>query len=706
MQQPHSNFEPLPYRELSLLERAFLTILTVIGALIASLIVITPLSLREQCIFGVLTFLVAWLLNRRRGRFITLMLIALSITVSSRYVYWRTTTTLDLESTSDLVFGMLLLFAELFSYLVLILGYVQLAWPIRRSPIPLNSDASTWPTVDVYIPTYNEALSVVRATILAAKAMDWPEAKLRVYVLDDGRRNEFRDFAQRAGVGYIIRSDNAHAKAGNINNALKQTSGEFVAIFDCDHVPTRSFLQMTMGWLVRDPDMAFVQTPHHFNSPDPFERNLNTFRAVPNEGELFYGVIQPGNDTWNAAYFCGSCAVIRREAFDEVGGMAVDSVTEDAHTSLRMHRRGWKTAYIPLIQASGLATDSLGAHVGQRIRWARGMVQIFRIDNPFLGRGLTMWQRLCYFSAMVHFLHGIPRIIMLSAPLAFLMGGANILNASAFMVLAFAMPHLIHSTMTSSRIHGPFRYSFWSEVYETVLATYIILPTTLALINPKLGKFNVTAKGGLIEHSYFDRKLARPYIFLLLINLVGLGFGIWRLWVHHNPPEVVWLNIAWTLYNCVVIGAAIAVAREGQQRRSASRISTTLPAMLRTAVGYGIRCKTLDLSVGGGMLEMPPMAPLPKDEKVTVSVFCAGVEMPLPARVVSHRGNKIQLRFDDLTIEQETWMVQAVYSRANAWHHWTDGRAVDRPLQSGFGILRHSANGLRVLTAKSGEVGD
>ena len=160
----------------------------------------------------------------------------------------------------------------------------------------------------------------------------------------------------------------------------------------------------------RDAKLAMVQLPHYFFSADPFERNLDTFGTVPNEGELFYGLIQDGNDLWNASFFCGSCAVLRRTAVEEVGGIAVETVTEDAHTALKMHRRGWNTAYLALPQAAGLATESLSGHVGQRIRWARGMAQIFRVDNPLFGRGLHWAQRLCYLNAMLHFLYGLSLI--------------------------------------------------------------------------------------------------------------------------------------------------------------------------------------------------------------------------------------------------------------------------------------------------------
>ncbi len=363
-----------------------------------------------------------------------------------------------------------LILAETYAFFILFLGYFQTIWPLRRAPVALPDDESEWPHVDVLIPTYNEPLDVVRYTALGALNLDWPADKLHVYILDDGRRKEFADFAFEAGIGYKIRPDNKHAKAGNINTALKSMTAPYVAIFDCDHVPTRSFLQMTMGWFLRDKKLAMMQTPHHFYSPDPFERNLGQFRVIPNEGELFYGIVQDGNDFWNATFFCGSCAVLRRKALDEIGGIAVETVTEDAHTSLRMQMRGWGTAYINIPQAAGLATERLSAHVGQRIRWARGMIQILRTDNPLFATGLKFPQRLCYFNAMMHFMYAIPRLIFLSAPLIYLL--LNHTNVPGYWaaILAYALPHLILSNVTNSRIQGEHRHSFWNEIYETVLS--------------------------------------------------------------------------------------------------------------------------------------------------------------------------------------------------------------------------------------------
>ena len=157
--------------------------------------------------------------------------------------------------------------------------------------------------------------------------------------------------------------------------------------------------------------------------------------------------------------------------------------------------KGWSTAYINIPQAAGLATERLSAHVGQRIRWARGMIQILRIDNPLFAPGLKFPQRLCYFNAMPHFLYAVPRLIFLTAPLIYLLLDHTNVPGYWAAILAYALPHLILSNITNSRIQGEHRHSFWNEIYETVLSPYILLPTLMALINPKTGQVQRHAQG-------------------------------------------------------------------------------------------------------------------------------------------------------------------------------------------------------------------
>jgi cellulose synthase (UDP-forming) len=230
------------------------------------------LTVWQQLAFAVMSFGAAMFMRLLPGRYVTQVLIVLSVLVSTRYLYWRATETISFDSWLNGLFGSLLFLAELYAWIVLIFGYFQTAWPLERKPVPMDPDTSTWPTVDVLIPTYNEPLKVVRTTVFAAMAMDWPRDKLRVYILDDGKREDFRQFAEEVGVGYLTRSVKKHAKAGNLNAALRHVKGEYVAIFDCDHVPTRTFLQVSMGWFGKDPKLAMVQTPHHFFSPDPLRK--------------------------------------------------------------------------------------------------------------------------------------------------------------------------------------------------------------------------------------------------------------------------------------------------------------------------------------------------------------------------------------------------------------------------------------------------
>ena len=674
------------------------------AALLLALVVSVPLDLTGQLIFSAGSFGAALLLSRTPGRLTTLAMIVLSISASSRYMYWRVTDTVGFTNWVDACFGFGLLLAELYAFLVLLIGYFQTAWPLQRRPVPMPQDVDTWPSVDVFIPTYNEPLEVVKQTVFSAMQMDWPKDRLHVYVLDDGRREEFRDFCEELGVGYLTRDNNAHAKAGNINAALAVTDSEYVTIFDCDHIPTRSFLQICMGWFIRDPKLAMLQTPHHFFSPDPFEKNLDTFHAMPNEGELFYGIVQDGNDLWNAAFFCGSCAIIKRAPLLEVGGVAVETVTEDAHTALKLSRHGYNTAYLELPQAAGLATESLSAHVGQRIRWARGMAQICRVDNPLFGPGLKLGQRLCYFNAMLHFFYGLPRLVFLTAPLAYLFFSAHVFQATAAMITAYALPHLMHASITNSRIQGRFRYSFWNEVYESVLAWYIMRPVLVAFVNPKLGKFNVTAKGGVIEQSYFDWSIARPYLILLLLNLLGFVVGIWRM-VAVGPSSEVFttlvINMVWTAYNIILTSASLAVASETRQLRSTPRVTAALPAALRFADGKTLVCETDDFSQSGVGLRVPNELQLETGSEVHVSLFRSDEEGTFPAQVTFSSGGRLGLRFEGLSLQQQADIARLTFGRADAWIDFWGNRQHDKPLTSLKSVMVIGVRGLGQVAANT-----
>ncbi len=673
------------------LQRAVVVGLAVVAGL---LVITTPLPLWGQVLFFLGTLGVVLLLHRIPGHVTLLAMIAISCVVSLRYIWWRVTETMDLQYTTDYLVGGPLLLAECYTWVVLFLGYLQTAWPLRRRKAELPEDRGTWPTVDVFIPTYSEPLEVVRPGVLAALALDWPADKLRVWLLDDGRRPEFRAFAEQVGARYLTRPDNRHAKAGNLNHALAQSDGEFIAVFDCDHIPTRGFLTHTLGWLVRDRGCAVVQTPHNFYSPDPFERNLRAFRRVPNEGELFYGVVQDGNDLWNASFFCGSCAVLRRAALVEVGGFATDTVTEDVHTALRLHARGYRSAYLNRILASGLATENLPRHIAQRVRWARGMVQLFRLDNPLRRRGLSWAQRLCYSNAILNFFNGLPRLVFLMAPLAYLYFERYIIHAEAIAILLYALPHMVHAHFANSRVRGRLRHSFWASVYESVLAWYLVTPTLRVLVNPRAGRFNVTAKGGLIDHSYFDWGVALPNAVLVLLNLGGLAFGIDRL-LDNDPHDMgaLLLNMAWTTFNLVTLGATLAVAAELRQVRRAHRIVATLDATMRLPDGTTLPVRSTDVSLVGVGIRLESPAALAVGDRVELELVNGTNKAVIPARVAKQDGAFAGLEYERLTLAQEAALVQCTFANPGVWESWREAHTRDTLLDSGLGMLALAARG-------------
>jgi cellulose synthase (UDP-forming) len=659
------------------------------------LVATLPTTREEQAFYAVAVLALVMWIRKLSGRWVVLAMMTISVMTSTRYLYWRFSSTIQFDAWVDVVPVICLLIAECYAYIVLLLGFWQTSWPLKRVPAPLPEDTNDWPDVDVIVPSYNEPLSVVGATCLAAKAMDWPRDKLHIYVLDDGKRPLFRDFCEKARIGYKIRKINNHAKAGNINAALKTMYSGYVAIFDCDHLPTRSFLQITIGWFLKDEKLAMLQTPHYFFNPDPFERNLRTHLVVPNEGELFYGLLQDGNDTWNATFFCGSCAVIRRDRLLQVGGIAVETVTEDAHTALKLNRLGYTTAYLTIPQAAGLATETLSGHVGQRIRWARGMAQIFRVDNPLLMKGLAVGQRICYTGAMLHFFYGFPRLVFLTAPLTYLFFGAHIIHAEALEIACYAIPHVSLANITNSQVQGRYRYSFWAEVYETVLAWYILLPTSIAVINPALGEFNVTPKGGLIDKAYFDWLISKPYLVLITLNTLGLLFGFIRFfWWNADEPNTVLMNLFWVVYSLLILGVSVLCASESRQVRVAHRVRSEIPATLKFPNGKTIATHTLDFSSSGLGLEIPPELEVPMFTVIQVSVFRGREEFTFACQAVFRGGNRVGVRLEQLDMFRQTEFFKATFARADVWSRIWGELPHDRPMDQLVIIFKMGIVGL------------
>ena len=319
-----------------------------------------------------------------------------------RYFVWRMTSTTPAEQPSgSWPFFFVALALEMLMFLSMALFLATLCRYVNRSPEADRHEKrlrslppERLPTVNVFIPTYNEDREIVERGIVAAKELDYP--RFRVWVLDDGRRDWLRDLCAERKVGYIRRPDNRHAKAGNVNHALTVTNGELFVVFDADFTPHRNFLYRTVGFFFADPRVSIVQTPQHFYNPDVFQVNLGLSDVMQDNEREWFDEILCSRDAWDCAFCCGTCAVFRRDAIEKIGGIATESVTEDILTTVRLLPSGLLTRYLNERLSIGMAPENANSLLIQRRRWTRGHIQMMFLMLRKYGSGLTLRQWLLF----------------------------------------------------------------------------------------------------------------------------------------------------------------------------------------------------------------------------------------------------------------------------------------------------------------------
>ena len=378
---------------------------------------------------------------------------ALFLALFVRYFLWRSFTTLNLVNPAEGIFSITLLAMEL---LAMIGSAFQMLLLFTAKNRDRQADKCSIavkegrynPTVDILIPTYNEPDFIVKRTIMGCQAINYE--RKQVYVLDDTKRQSIKQLAEELGCHYLNRSDNSHAKAGNLNNALKQTNGELIVVFDADFVPTTNFLERTVGFF-RNQKIGLVQTPQSFYNADPIARNLGLEKVLTSEEEVFYRYLQPIKDGAGSVVCAGTSFVVRREALKDIGYFATDSISEDYFTGIRLSARGYELAYLDEKLSAGLAAESIGAHIDQRLRWVRGTLQAFFIkSNPLTIPGLSIWQRLGHLEGLVHWFTCLPRVFFLFMPIICIFGQLTPIQTTlAELVYVFVPYYVLLLTMFS-----------------------------------------------------------------------------------------------------------------------------------------------------------------------------------------------------------------------------------------------------------------
>lgn len=628
------------------------------------------------------------------------LLVLLTLTTGFIYISWRWTASLNFDAWW---IAIPLVAAETYSLIdVALFGMTM--WRARQRPSPAEPSPSA--TVDVFITTYNEDVDLVMSTARAAKDIRFPH---RTYILDDGARAEMARAAEELGVGYITRSPDwrnkpLHAKAGNINNALMQTDGEFLLILDADQIPRPEILDCTLGYF-DDPKVALVQTPQRFT-------NVVAGDPLGSQAPLFYGPIQQGKDGWNAAFFCGSNAILRRDALMQLGitryvveleealeralrgarrviararrhpaaaradvrgaldevqsaiadarrslhggrpigrvtfelqrrigaissalveadltliradlealrelpmvsdehidtvsdvGTTVDrltarelsplgaiesvqrlvrsldvdrhdeaqplmplatiSVTEDMATSMRLHALGWSSVYHHETLADGLAPDDLGTMLKQRLRWAQGTVQVMLRENPLVKRGLSLAQRLMYFSTMWSYFSGFAAIVYFTAPVVFLLFGILPVDTTAAEFFLRFLPFMIVNQLmflVASRGISTWRGQQYSLALFPVWNRAVISAAGNVFAGRPLD-FVVTAKSR--QASTGSWRLVRWQAVVAIVLAIASVVGIVRLVLGVGEPIGTAVNLFWVVFDLLILAVLVPALR-------------------------------------------------------------------------------------------------------------------------------------------------
>jgi cellulose synthase (UDP-forming) len=654
-----------------------------------------PINLSTQLVasLSVVALMMILKMVRPEGIF-RLIALAFGTAIVLRYVYWRTTSTLPpINQPEDFIPGFLLYCAEMYSVMMLALSLFVVAAPLppRPSRAANFGKANYVPTVDVFIPTYNEDAELLANTMAAAKALDYPAGKLNVWLLDDGgtvqkrnaanvgsaraaelRHKELLALCRELDVHYLTRERNEHAKAGNLNNGMAHSSGELIVVFDADHAPARDFLKETVEYFGEDPKLFLVQTPHFFLNPDPLERNLRTFEKMPSENEMFYGVIQRGLDKWNAAFFCGSAAVLSRKALDSAGGFSGISITEDCETAVALHSQGWNSIYVDKPLIAGLQPATFASFIGQRSRWAQGMMQILRFRFPLFKRGLTLAQRLCYMSSTLFWLFPFPRAIFLVAPLCYLFFDLEIFTASGGEFFAYTLSYMLVNLMMQNYLYGAFRWPWISELYEYVQTVHLLPAVVSVILHPRKPTFKVTAKDESISYSRLS-EIAAP--FFVIFGLLVAAVIVTGLKLYYEPykMDVTLVVGGWNLLNLILAGAALGVVSERGQRAASRRVKVSRRCEFKIGRSW-VPATIEDVSVHGLRLQVYGRPVVPKTEELSLVRFKThfdGKSHELPLTIRNEEGTSdstfFGCQYQPSTTIHHRLIADLMFANSNQW---------------------------------------
>lgn len=559
------------------------------------------------------------------------------------YLIWRTLYTVPLhDGIISAVAGISLLVVEIVGMFEAFVHYFNMH-RIENHPVPVVP-LEEYPDVDVFIATYNEPTELLYKTINGCVHMDYPDkSKVHIYICDDGRRAEVRQLAEQMHVNYLDREDNKGAKAGNLNHALSVTSSPLIATFDADMIPRHEFLLDTVAYFVdqeiknrelEEKDrikIGFIQTPQSFYNPDLFQFNLFSESRIPNEQDYFYKDVQVARNKSNCVIYGGSNTVISREALNDVGGFFTKSITEDFATGIKIQQKGYICYAINKVLASGLSPTDLKSLINQRIRWGRGCIQTGRRVHICLSRHLSLAQKANYLASIWYWYASWKRLIYIMSPILFATFSVLVVKCSLIEVLIFWLPMYISSNISLKMMSRNIRTTKWTNLYETTIFPFMMIPVLLETFGISMKKFKVTQKDAK-QNKKKDWVYAIPHTILIILSVIGIANCIrWTFTTGRIDYFVILFWLFVNLFN-LVMSLFFVMGRNAVRKneRQVAEIPCTITARYGSYKGV-----TRDISEGGVAVIIPYAFDVDEEEICGIQLDSDRYHAAIEGKIVS-----------------------------------------------------------------------
>jgi len=493
----------------------------------------------------------------KRQEILVKLVIILSIIVSLIYITVRTALFLFAEyNFIEKIFASLLVAGDLFIILHsagYAINIVKMYSAAGKEYLPARASLEgKKPSVAILVAARHEPKDILENTFVTLKNINYENKK--IYFLDDSSERKYICEADELSRDYgliLFRRPIRHgAKAGIVNDCLKNLTDDYVVIFDADQNPLPEFLNVLVPLMEQDKKLAYIQTPQFYSNIE----ESRVARASAFQQAVFYEYICEGKSSGGAMFCCGTNVMFRRQALVDIGGLDESTVTEDFATSIKFHVAGWKSLYYNHVYAFGMGPNDLIGYFKQQFRWATGTISVFKkiiwrfFTRPF---SLSLFQWWEYLLSGSYYLVGLAFFILMICPIAYLLFKIPSFFANPEVYFLAFVPYFILSMSVFyfilARRHYKAKDLFIGQLLATITFPVYINGALAAIFGKKI-TFGVTGKTRSSAIGYLN---IWPQILMIFINFIAFTWGMNRFFYERNTAVLV--NGVWVLYYFAVL---------------------------------------------------------------------------------------------------------------------------------------------------------